>query len=232
MPVSQSDSLLALRVRSLAKAFQQRTVFSGVDLDIARGEVVALTGANGSGKTTLLRCLTGRLRPDSGLIQCLGGRMGESWAARWIGMVAHDAQLYPCLTVQENLLFAARMSDLPHPAAVAGQWLDRAAVVPWADWPCGQLSRGLRQRVSIARAVLHEPPVVLLDEPFTGLDAEGRQWLDDLVRDVVKNDGTVCFTTHEQSDVSRLANRRLHVAGGKVYESKDRFETPLLRAAG
>lgn len=222
---------LALRVRGLCKSLQQRSVLSGVDLDIAPGEIVAFTGANGSGKTTLLRCIAGRLRPDSGHVGWLGVRFCKPGAARLIGMVAHEVQLYPFLTAQENLLFAARMHGLTCPAAAVRQWLHRAAIVPWGDWPAGELSRGMRQRVAIARALIHEPRVALLDEPFTGLDVAGRQWLDDLVRRWAADGGTVCFTTHEQADVCRLADRVFNVADGKICEAVGRSEARSVRAA-
>jgi ABC-2 type transport system ATP-binding protein len=143
-------------------------------------------------------------------------------------MVEHDPQLYPCLTARENLLFAARMHDLPHTAAVAGQWLEWAGLIPWACWTVGQLSRGMRQRVAIARAVLHGPAVVLLDEPFTALDPAGRQWVDDLICRLATEGRSVCFTTHEESDVRRLAGRVLLVAGGNVRDVTGR---PAVRAA-
>ena len=119
-----ADRKIAIRARALSKRLGGRLVLSGIDLDIAAGESVAITGANGAGKTTLLRCLATMLRPSTGEICCFGRPARAAWAARrLIGVVAHDSLLYPHLTLRENLVFAARMCDVRRPAESAEELL-------------------------------------------------------------------------------------------------------------
>jgi heme exporter protein A len=209
----------AIRASRLAKAFDGRTVLNGVDVEIARGQSVALIGANGAGKTTLLGCLASVLRPDGGAVHWFGRPAGrDASSRRWIGMVAHESGLYSHLTARENLTFAARMSGANDPRRRADQWLDLAGLARHADALSTRLSRGMRQRLAIARALIHDPPLMLLDEPFSSLDAAGSQWLATLLTDLHNCGRTICFVTHEEEKVRRLARRVLELREGKVYD--------------
>jgi heme exporter protein A len=228
------DPQTAIRTSQLSKAFGGRTVLAAVDLAIAPGQCVAITGANGAGKTTLLGCLASALRPDGGAVYWFGRPAGRDAALRrQIGLVAHETGLYSHLTARENLLFAARMTAADDPDGRAGRWLAWAELSRHAGAVPPRLSRGMRQRLAIARALIHDPPIVLLDEPFSSLDAAGSQWLSSLLADLRDRGHTICFVTHEEGQVRRSASRVLELCDGKVYDvTATRGETCLsLRAA-
>ncbi len=212
-------SRVAIRASQLSKAFGGRTVLDAVDMEIAPGESVALTGANGSGKTTLLGCLASMLRPDGGEVYWFGRRAGRDVAMhRWIGSVAHESGLYSHLTLRENLIFAARMCGMSGSRDRADQWLDTAGLAPHADVLPTQVSRGMRQRLAVVRALIHDPALLLLDEPFTCLDAAGAEWLLALLTGLHDEGRTICFVSHEQERIGRLAQRILQLRDGKVHD--------------
>ena len=225
-----TESQAAIRASQLSKAFGGRTVLDAVDLEIAPGESVALTGANGTGKTTLLGCLASALRPDGGTVHWFGRPAGRDAALRrWIGMVAHESGLYGHLTARENLTFAARMSGADDPRRRAEQGLDLAGLKRHADALPARLSRGMRQRLAIARALVHDPPLLLLDEPFSSLDAAGSLWLATLLADLHNRGRTICFVTHEEVHIRRLAGARVGVAGGQGLRRDGDARGVLLR---
>ena len=159
------------------------------------------------------------LRPDGGEVRWFGRLAGRDVALRrWIGMVAHESGLYSHLTLRENLVFAARMGGIGSPRHRADRWLEMAGLAPHADVLPTRLSRGMRQRLAVARALIHDPPLLLLDEPFAGLDAAGAEWLLTLLADLRDRGHTICFVTHEQEKIRRLAQRVLELRGGKVYD--------------
>lgn len=209
----------AIRASHLSKAFGGRIVLDAVDLQIRAGESVALCGANGAGKTTLLGCLASVLRPDGGEVRWFGSLAGRDVALRRrIGLLAHENGLYSHLTLRENLVFAARMGGMGSPWHQADRWLDVAGLAPHADLLPTRLSRGMRQRLAVARALIHNPPLVLLDEPFTALDAAGAEWLLRLLIDLRDRGHAICFVTHEQEKIRRLAQRVVELREGKLYD--------------
>ncbi len=212
-----TESPAAIRASQLSKAFGGRAVLDAVDLEIASGECVALTGVNGAGKTTLLGCLASVLRPDGGEVRWFGHLAARDVALhRRVGLVAHESGLYSHLTLRENLVFAAQMSGADNCRRCTDQWLERAHLAPHADVLPTRLSRGMRQRLAVARALIHNPPLLLLDEPFTSLDAAGTEWLLTLLADLRDRGHTICFVTHEQEKIQCLANRVLELREGKV----------------
>jgi heme exporter protein A len=209
--------MIAIEARQLSKSFGRRRVLDELDLDVARGESVAVTGANGAGKTTLLRCLASVLRPTTGSVRWLGRlAAGDPAARRLVGMVAHENRLYPHLTLRENLVFAARMYDFPKPLHRADELLAEIGLRAFAHQLPAELSRGMCQRLAVARAVVHDPPILLMDEPFTGLDAAGAEWLLGQLQDYRARGRTICFAIHDERIVRTLADRILEVGMGRV----------------
>lgn len=179
--------------------------------------MVALLGANGAGKTTLLHCLAGSLRPLVGEVLWFGNpAIRTPSARRLVGFVGHECGLYLALTAWENLLFAGRMTGVDRPAARAAELLSAVGLDQSARQHVGCLSRGMRQRLALARAVLHEPPLLLLDEPFTSLDSDSCAWLAEFLGRLRDNGRTVLFTTHDMGQGSRLADRLLRLEAGRV----------------
>jgi heme exporter protein A len=168
--MASADGAPAVALRELARAYGDRVALAGVTLELPRGATLAVFGANGAGKTTLLRVLATLLRPHSGEAAVLGHALPrEGWAVRGrIGLLAHDPLLYRDLSARENLRFHARLHGVSE--ARGRELLEAVGMAGRADEPLRSLSRGMAQRVAICRAVLHEPELLLLDEPFANLD--------------------------------------------------------------
>jgi heme exporter protein A len=162
--------MAAIELVDLGRAYGDRVALAGVSLTLAAGETLAVFGANGAGKTTLLRILATLLRPHAGSVRVLGLSLPkEAWRARGrIGLLGHEPLLYRELSARENLRFHARLHDVPEARGEA--LLDAVGLAGRADEPVRALSRGLAQRAAICRAVLHEPELLLLDEPLATLD--------------------------------------------------------------
>jgi heme ABC exporter ATP-binding subunit CcmA len=189
----------AVEAIHLSKSLGGKPVLRRVDLSLAEGRIAALVGANGAGKTTLLRCLAGMFRPDAGEVRWFGRPARPDPAARrLIGMVSHQAALYPHLSIRENLVFAARMYGSSQPGRDADQWLGRMGLEWYADHLPARLSKGMRQRVAVARALVHDPRVLFLDEPFSGLDQQGVEWLSEWLRQLRQRGRTICLATHDE----------------------------------
>lgn len=204
----------AVRCRGLERRFGERPALAGVDLDVDAGETVVLTGRNGAGKTTLLRVLATVLRPGGGTVEVCGHTLpGRSRAARpLIGYAGHDPLVYDGLTARENLELYAALYRLDG-AALAMPALARVGLEERAHDLASELSRGMLQRLSLARATLHAPSLLLLDEPTTALDEDARGVLDSVLGEPGV---TVVIATHEPSRFERLAARRVHLDAGRV----------------
>jgi heme exporter protein A len=159
-----------IELDSVERRFGERVALSGVSVRVEEGQTLVVLGPNGAGKTTLLRVLAGLLRPHAGEATVLGASLpGESWKLRGkVGLVAHEPLLYRDLTPRENLRFHARLHDVAE--SRIDVVLDSVGMADRADDPLSELSRGMVQRVAAARAVLHDPPLLLLDEPWAGID--------------------------------------------------------------
>ncbi len=214
-----AQQTLAVEARDLTVVRGNRTLFRDVALALAPGEIVALLGCNGAGKTTLLHCLAGILRPASGEVFWQGDNQARARAIRTrIGFVGHESGLYPALTVFENLVFAGRMWGIAAPKQQASSLLSSMGLADRAAQPTGQLSRGMRQRVAIARAVIHDPDVLLLDEPFTSLDAEGRDWLVNFLCELRARHTSILFSTHEPVHAGAFMDRSLTLGTNGLRE--------------
>ncbi len=207
-----------IQVRNLHKRFGRKAVLRGVDLSVAEGEVMALLGANGAGKTTLMRIVSGLAKPERGEV-ILGGvslRQAGHELRRYIGLVTHAPLLYEHLSGEENLAFFARMYDLLQPAERIEAVLRAVDLWPRRRDPVRTYSRGMVQRLAIGRAILHDPPVLLLDEPDTGLDQESAQMLQSLIRRLGATNRAILLSTHNLDRAVEWADSVSLLAGGKI----------------
>jgi heme exporter protein A len=233
--MSETDTRPIIQIRKLVKTYGYLPVLKQLDLDIARGQFVALLGANGSGKSTLLRLISGLLKPTAGSIAVGGWQMPHEAAQvrAQIGMVSHKPLLYDNLTARENLQFYARIYNIN--AAETQQrindLLERVGLKKRADTLVRTYSRGMQQRLSIARALLPEPHVLLFDEPHTGLDQAASATLDILLREAHQAGHTIVMTTHELERAAKLAERAIILQrGGIVYDDRPTTDLPALFA--
>ncbi len=203
-----------IRGRGLEKRFGRSVALRGVDLDVRAGEALAVVGPNGAGKSTLLRMLAGLVRPSAGTLLLGGIPAGRPGARAQIGLVAHATFLYPQLTARENLLFAGRLHGVAQPEARAARLLEEEGLADAAGRAAGSFSRGMAQRLSIARALMHDPPVLLLDEPFTGLDRRAGDSLCARIRALRAAGRTFLLVTHDLAQAAALADAALVLASG------------------
>ena len=203
------DGQPLLAARGLRRAFGRLRVLRDVDLTLAPGEILAVAGPNGAGKSTLLRVLAGLMRPTAGEVRVLGRPLAgdAADARRAIGLLSHHSLLYDDLTLAENLTFAARLYGVPGPAAAARAALEAAGLAARAADTPRRLSRGLLQRAAIARALLHAPRLLLLDEPFTALDAASADRLRAELRDRRRQGLGIVVVTHHLAEVWEVATR-------------------------
>ena len=198
-----------IEVRRLVKTFGLKPVLRGVDFHVAPGEFVALLGPNGAGKTTFLRILASLSRPTMGEVSIGGYRLpGQASAVRRaLGVVSHQPLLYGDLTAEENLRFYGRLYAVDGIEARADEVLEMVGLAARRRDLVRQFSRGMQQRLAIGRAVLHDPEVMLLDEPHTGLDQEASQMLDRVLVQVAARGRTVVMTSHDLLRSAELASR-------------------------
>jgi heme exporter protein A len=207
MPSHDGASLL--EARGLHHRFGRARILHGLDLTLAPGEALAVVGPNGAGKTTLLRILAGLMRPTAGEVRVTGRPLarGDHQARRAIGLLTHQSLLYDDLTLLENLTFVARLYQLARPREVARTALEGAGLEGRAEELPRRLSRGLLQRAAIARAMLHAPEVLLLDEPFTALDASAADGLRSTLQARLAQGSGLLLVTHHLAEAWALASR-------------------------
>ena len=198
-----------IKVKKLVKRFGTKTVLRGLDFEARQGEFVAILGPNGAGKTTFLRILSSLSRPNHGDLQIAGYRLPAQAAAvhSRLGVVSHLPLLYGDLTAEENLKFYARMYALANPTERVTEVLELVGLAARRGELVRNFSRGMQQRLSIGRAILHDPEVMLFDEPHTGLDQDACDMLDGLLRTVASRGRTVIITSHDLARVETLAGR-------------------------
>ena len=203
---------------ALVRRFGRRRAVAGVDLAISAGECLAVFGPNGAGKTTLLRLLAGLLRPTSGDVLLLGKRLtSQATAERGrVGLISHQSMLYDVLTVAENIAFAARLHGVRDPDAATARAIMRLGLQGRELTPVRALSRGWQQRVSIARAIVNDPALVLLDEPYTGLDVAGARALTELLRALRDDGAALALVTHSVDEGLALATHAAIMLDGTI----------------
>jgi heme exporter protein A len=215
-----------IRVHRLTKRFGLKTVLRGLDFHVDQGEFVALLGPNGAGKTTFLRILASLSRPSLGEVRVAGYRLPAQAAAvrRRLGVVSHLPLLYGDLTAEENLTFYGRMYGVRDLHQRVANVLELVGLSPRRRDLVRTFSRGMQQRLAIGRAVLHDPEVVLFDEPHTGLDQDACAMLDSVLKEVAARGRTVVMTSHDLSRAADLASRFDVLSRGVVTASVRREE--------
>jgi len=210
-----------LSARGLVREYGPVVAVNGVDLDLAPGDFLTVFGPNGAGKTSLLSLLGGRLKPTRGEVVIGGQRLdfGETtWRSR-IGVLSHQGFLYGHLTARENLRFFGKLFALPDLDRLVPERLEQVGLTDRADFLSRQLSHGMRQRLALARALLHDPDVVLLDEPYTGLDPYAATVLRNVLSSVQDGRRTVVMVTHNLTQGLELATRvAIQVRGRFAWE--------------
>jgi ABC-2 type transport system ATP-binding protein len=222
---------LALEVRELTKRFGERTAFSGVSFSVGYGEVFGFLGPNGAGKTTTVRTLGTLISPTSGSALVAGVPLGPGNAVeirQRISIMPEAPGLYLRLTVNENLEFFAGLYGLRSPAARIGRALEAVSLAERAHDLCGSLSKGLRQRVGLARALLSDPAIMFLDEPTSGLDPLATREVNDLINGLRQRGVTIFLTTHRLEEAERLCDRVAIInttlqTVGRPEELRDQF---------
>jgi heme exporter protein A len=215
-----------IKVRKLIKRFGLKTVLRGLDFDVEQGEFVALLGPNGAGKTTFLRILASLSRPSMGGVNIAGYRLPDQAAAvrRRLGVVSHLPLLYGDLTAEENLRFYGRMYGVANLRERVKEVLALVGLTTRRRDLVRTFSRGMQQRLAIGRAVLHDPDVVLFDEPHTGLDQDASAMLDTVLREVAARGRTVVMTSHDLARTADLASRFDVISRGVISASVRRDE--------
>jgi heme exporter protein A len=209
--------MLMIEVEALAKYFGRFSALRNLCIRINRGDFIALFGRNGAGKTTLLRILAGLSRPSAGRITIHASRSLSPRHARGImGYLSHATALYSDLTALENLRFFAQLQDLPCDDATLQKNIERVGLAGRDRDPVRNYSRGMQQRLAIARAFLHDPALLLLDEPFTGLDQAGMDYLKKWLEDAREQGKTCVMALHDPALGFEIANRLVVIERGVV----------------
>ncbi|MCX8067184.1 MAG: heme ABC exporter ATP-binding protein CcmA [Anaerolineae bacterium] len=210
-----------IEVRALTRTFGPHVALAGVDLTIEQGEYVTFVGPNGAGKTTLLRILATLIRPTSGTVRIAGmdpARAGPEIRRR-IGFLSHRTLLYEDLTAEQNLRFYARLYGIPDVSARIDELLVQVRLTERRHDLVRTFSRGMQQRLAVARALLHRPSILLLDEPYTGLDPHAADALRTLLDELAAGGHTILLTTHDLERVSPRSRAVILHRGRVVFDS-------------
>lgn len=217
-----------IRVSKLLKRFGLKAILRGVELEVQEGEFLGLLGPNGAGKTTFLRILASLSKPTAGLVEVGGYQLPKQAAQvrRQLGVLSHQPLLYGDLSAEENLKFFGRMYAVDGLHDRIGEVLDTVGLNPRRKDLVRTFSRGMQQRLAIARAIIHDPDILLLDEPYTGLDQDACAMLDELMLEIAGNGRTVVMTSHDLSRAADVCSRFVVLANGKIVASQTREEIP------
>jgi ABC-2 type transport system ATP-binding protein len=223
---------LAIETTQLSKSYGPVQAVKSVSLRVGRGEIYGFIGRNGAGKTTTIRALLGMIRPSGGSVRVLEEPVGPHGRGPWrrVGHLVEEPSAYPELSVRENLEVARRLQGLADPSA-CGRAIERLGLGPYADRKAGVLSTGNLKRLALARALLHEPELLILDEPANGLDPAGVVEIRELLAGLVREHGvTVFMSSHILTEVDRLATRIGIIHGGSLIEEIESGRLEALRS--
>lgn len=221
----------ALAVQNVSKYFGDFPALRNVSFEVASGSVVALLGRNGAGKTTLLRIMAGLSKPSDGFVRIHGEVAREEATRRRIGILGHNISIYDELTALENLTMFAKLYGLADPTGRAKAMLERVGLIRVQDGLAREFSRGMRQRLAIGRAFLHDPDLLLLDEPFTSLDDRAIAVLQQMLNAARERGCTIVMSTHQIREAMELASHVVFIQRGQVAFAGDRPEE-MLKDAG
>ena len=222
----------AIETNGLSKFYKDVHAVDSVNLRVKRGEIYGFLGLNGAGKTTTIRALLGMILPSEGTVKVLGQTVGPNGRGPWgrVGHLVGSPSAYPELTVRENLEMSRRLHGISNPAATS-RAIDRLALGSYAQRKAGTLSTGNLQRLGLARALLHEPELLILDEPANGLDPAGVVEIRELVASLARDKGvTVFMSSHILTEVDRLATRIGIIHMGRLIEELDTQALEKLRS--
>ena len=206
----------AVAIEGVWKFFGDYPALRDISFTVEGGACLALLGRNGAGKTTLLRILAGLSKPGRGSITVLGKDAREETTRRTIGVLGHGIGVYEELSAYENLRLFARLYGIADPNKTAREWLDRTGLDRVRDGLVREFSRGMRQRLAVARAFLHDPSLLLLDEPFTALDDRAIKVLQDLLTSALQEGRTIIMSTHQLREALELATDVALINRGKL----------------
>ncbi len=221
-----------VETHTLGKTFGETPVLRGVNLTMLPGSVVLLIGGNGAGKSTLLRILAGISRPTSGKALIFGedSRQLSALHRKRIGMLSHQSWLYSNLTARENLEFFADLYGIAYSGATADGWLGQVGLLPFAGERVRTFSRGMEQRLSLARTMIIDPLLMLLDEPFAALDADGVATVNELIRNQVHRGAAVMMTAHRPMELDGLELEMHSITRGRLTVLQDEPRGGRLRS--
>jgi heme ABC exporter ATP-binding subunit CcmA len=217
----------ALEINGVWKYFGDFPALRDIGFSVNPGSVVALLGRNGAGKTTLLRILAGLAKPSKGSVKIHGSEVREEPTRRRIGVLGHGISLYDELTATENLVLFAKLYGLDDAAKKAHQWLERTGLERVRDGLVREFSRGMRQRLAVARTFIHDPQVLLFDEPFTSLDDRAIAVLQSLIIEAQSRGCTIVMSTHQLREAIQLATHIALIKKGQLAYAGERRQEML-----
>lgn len=219
-----------LEIKNLTKVISRRPIIKNVSLTLNDGEIMAVLGPNGAGKSTLFKCVAGLLKPTYGEILIDGKKLktGSVSAKKIIGFLGHDSFLYSNMTPVENLMFYGKLYKVNDLENKVERLLEETGLFLFRDTPVGSFSRGMVQKLAIARVLLPEPEILLLDEPHSGLDQSSVLFLNRYILDRKKTGKSVLFISHDLNAVYGLADRAVVLKNGKIVEAsgEDGWKNP------
>lgn len=225
-----------LKVNNLAKRFGSKRAVDRISLDVARGEVLGLLGPNGAGKTTAIRMIMGILPPDSGEISFYFNGLSRRLDKSRIGYLPEERGLYEDVRVCDNLVYLAGLKgmDAGEARPEARRWLERLDLDTYADQKLEKLSKGMQQKVQFVASILHRPPLVLFDEPFSGLDPVNQDFFKEIIRELQEEGTTILLSAHQMNLVEELCdsifliNHGREVLSGNLREIKDSYREDVV----
>jgi ABC-type multidrug transport system ATPase subunit len=209
-------SVPVLRISGLSKSFRGRRVVDSVDMTVEQGQIVGFLGPNGAGKTSVMSMIVGLVAPDEGEISLFGENRRSVRTRLRLGYLQEKPTLYPDMTARAYLMLFARLHGVPQPEVRVDAVLDRVGLTAAADRSLGTYSRGMQQRASLARVMLHAPEFLILDEPTLGLDPRGMADMRDIFREMRDAGVTLLFSSHQLAEIERICDEIVFLTQGRV----------------